>query len=184
MKKALLASLLALSALGINSCTDNELNNQIEIAAKSLSFSANFPGEDDDNSLSKAYVSASASNNTAVDKIVVYGNYSRWRPFVLNLNNGVYTGTGDDDVVYNSSTFVGLWPDGFRQDDGNFKMTFPSRQEAVANWYGSSANLMIAQCNANNKKFDFQKVYSCIRLYVYENFDEITIKAYNGDTYL
>nr|MCR4560965.1 hypothetical protein [Bacteroidales bacterium] len=101
MKKVLFASLLALSSLGINSCTDNELEKQVAMNAKSLSFSADFP-EEENSSLSKAYVSASASNNTAVDKIVVYGNYSRWRPFVLNLNNGVYTGTGDDDVVYNS----------------------------------------------------------------------------------
>ena len=114
MKKMLLASLLALSSVGINSCTDNDLEKQVAMNAKSLSFSASFPEEEESNSLSKAYVSASASNNTAVDKIVVYGNYSRWRPFELKHNNNVYTGTGDDDVVYNSSSFVGLWPDGYR----------------------------------------------------------------------
>lgn len=177
--------MLALSTCLVDSCTDKELENQVESANKSLSFSATFPSEEDDeNSLSKAYVSASATNNSGVDRLVVYGNYSRWRPFVLNLNNGVYTGNGDDDVVWNSSSFVGLWPDGYRQDDGNFKMTFPSRQEATANWYGSKSNLLIAQCSANNKTFNFNKVYSCIRLYVYENYDEITVNAINGDTYL
>ena len=177
--------MLALSTCLVDSCTDKELENQVESANKSLSFSATFPSEEDDeNSLSKAYVSASATNNSGVDRLVVYGNYSRWRPFVLNLNNGVYTGNGDDDVVWNSSSFVGLWPDGYRQDDGNFKMTFPSRQEATKDWYGSKSNLLIAQCSANNKTFNFNKVYSCIRLYVYENYDEITVNAINGDTYL
>jgi len=179
--------MLLLAGLGYSACSDADLENQAKIAQQqSVAFSAIFPGEGDSTgtSLSKAAVSYTANNLTGVDKIVVYGDYSRWRPFELKLNNGKYTGTGADDVVYNSTSFVGLWPDGYRQDDGNFKMTFPRNQEPVNGWYGSNANLMIAQAASWNKTFEFKKVYSCIRLYVYEQFDEITVNAINGDTYL
>ncbi|MCQ2252478.1 MAG: glycoside hydrolase family 5 protein [Bacteroidales bacterium] len=179
-KKQFLFSALALSMLGMQACTD-DLDQQA--TPKGVEFTAVIPGEDG-STLSKAAYTAEATNNTGVDKIVVYGDYSRWRPFEINLSNGKYTGTGADDVVWNSKTFVGLWPDGYRQDDGNFKMTFPSRQEPADGWYGSKANLMIDQCTASNKKFEFNKVYSCIRLYVYEQYDEITVNAINGDTYL